>query len=129
MTMAWIFPDEANAATDALRESLLKDNAVVPVIWSIEVGNVLLVAARRGRIAANDWPRICDALEALPIDVDPESASRVLHTVLPIANEHKLSVYDAMYFELALRLGQPLATLDKQLITAATAAGIKILGT
>ncbi len=115
MTMAWVFPDEANPSTDALRESLLKDNAVVPVLWSIEVGNVLLVATRRGRIKADDWHRIRDALEALPINVDPDSGNRVLHTVLPVASEYKLSVYDAMYLELALRLGQPLATLDKKL--------------
>ena len=128
MTMAWVFPDEANSSTHALRESLLKDNAIVPVLWSIEVGNVLLVATRRGRITADDWARIRDALEALPIDIDPESGNRVLHTVLPVASEHKLSVYDAMYLELALRLGQPLATLDKKLIAAGNAAGIKILG-
>jgi len=119
VTMAWVFPDEASESTAALRESLIKDSAVVPVLWPIEVGNVLLVATRRGRITEDDWPRIRDDLEALPIDLDPESCDRVLDTVLPIANEHKLSVYDAMYLELALRLGLPLATLDQKLIAEA----------
>ena len=85
VTMAWVFSDEANESTDALRESLIKDSAVVPVLWPIEVGNVLLVATRRGRITEDDWPRIRDDLEILPIDVDPESFGRVLETVLPIA--------------------------------------------
>lgn len=89
---------------------------------------MLLVATRCGRIAADDWPRIRNALEALPIDVGPELASRVLHTVLPVASEYKLSAYDARYLELALRLGQSLATLDKKLIDAANSAGIKLLG-
>ena len=127
VTMAWVFPDEANESTNALRESLLKDSAVVPALWPIEVGNVLLVATRRGRITENDWPRIRDALGALPIDVDPESYERVLDTVLPIANEHDLSVYDAMYLELALRLGLPLATLDQKLIAAGKNAGVEVL--
>ena len=127
MTMAWVFPDEANESTNALRESLLKDYAVVPVLWPIEVGNVLLVATRRGRITEDDWPRIRDDLQALPIDVDPESCDRVLDTVLPIANEHELSVYDAIYLELALRLGLPLATLDKKLIAAGKTAGVEII--
>ena len=127
MTMAWVFPDEANESTNALRESLLKDYAVVPVLWPIEVGNVLLVATRRGRITEDDWPRIRDDLQALPIDVDPESGDRVLDTVLPIANEHELSVYDAIYLELALRLGLPLATLDKKLIAAGKTAGVEII--
>ena len=127
VTMAWVFPDEAHESTDALRESLIKDSAVVPVLWPIEVGNVLLVATRRGRIIEDDWPRIRDDLGALPIDVDPESCDRVLDAVLPIANEHNLSVYDAMYLELALRLGLPLATLDRKLIAAGKAAGVEIL--
>jgi predicted nucleic acid-binding protein len=63
----------------------------------------------------------------LPIDVDPESCDRVLDTVLPIANEHELSVYDAMYLELALRLRMPLATLDQKLIAAGKAAGVEVL--
>lgn len=127
VTMAWVFPDEASESTNTLRESLVKDSAVVPVLWRIEVGNVLLVATRRGRITEDDWPRIRDDLEALPIDIDPESCVRVLDSVLPIANEHDLSVYDAMYLELALRLGLPLATLDQGLVAAGKAAGIEVL--
>jgi predicted nucleic acid-binding protein len=73
VTMAWVFPDEASESTDALRESLLTYRAVVPVLWPVEVANVLLVATRRGRVTENDWPRIRDDLAALPIDVDPES--------------------------------------------------------
>ncbi|MEA3410663.1 MAG: type II toxin-antitoxin system VapC family toxin, partial [Pseudomonadota bacterium] len=127
MTMAWVFPDEASEFTDSLRESLLKDHAVVPAIWRIEVGNVLLVATRRGRISSDDWPRIRDNLEALPIDVDPESCGRVLESVLPIAYERKLSVYDAMYLEIALRRGLPLATLDKELGAAGKKARVEVL--
>jgi len=127
MTMAWVFSDEANEFTEALRESLLKENAVAPVLWPIEVGNVLLVAMRRGRIAREDWVRIRDDLGALPIDIDPDSYERVLDTVLPIADEFGLSVYDAMYLELALRRGLPLATLDRKLIEAANTAGIETL--
>ena len=127
VTMAWVFPDEANEATDALRESLVTNSAVVPALWPIEVGNVLLIATRRGRITENDWVSIRNDLKALPIDIDPESCDRVLHTVLPIAYEHSLSVYDAMYLELSLRLGVPLATLDEELITAAKTAGVEVL--
>jgi predicted nucleic acid-binding protein len=127
VTMAWVFPDEANESTNALRESLVKDNAVVPVLWPIEVGNVLLVATRRGRITEDDWPRIRDNLEALPINIDLESYDRVLDTVLPIASKHGLSVYDAMYLELALRFGLPLATLDHKLIAVGRKAGVEVL--
>ena len=127
MTMAWVFSDEANEFTESLRESLLNENAVVPVLWLIEVGNVLLVAMRRGRITREDWIRIREDLNALPIDIEPDSHERVLDTVLPVADEHGLSFYDAMYLELALRRGLPLATLDQRLIEAANAAGVEAL--
>lgn len=102
--------------------------AVVPALWLFELASVLLVAIRRGRITSGDWPQIRDGLAALPIDLDPESDERVLETVLPTAFEHNLSVNDAMYLELALRLGMPIATLDQKLIAASEAAGVEVEG-
>ena len=127
VTMAWVFPDEADERTGALRELLLTDLAIVPGLWSVEVGNVLLVATRRGRIHTRDWNRIHHALAGLPIEVDPETAERVWQSVMPLALEHKLSAYDAVYLELAARHQLPLATLDKQLRAAARAAKVEVL--
>lgn len=127
VTMAWVFPDEATATTDALREKLLSDMAVVPALWPIEVGNVLLVATRRGRIRRGDWKRIRANLDALPIEIDSETSGRLWPAILPLAWEHKLSAYDAAYLELAVRLGLPLATLDKALHAACRAAKVEVL--
>ena len=127
MTMAWVFADEATASTEALRESLLSESAVVPGLWPVEVGNVLLVALRRGRITEKDRARIRDDLLALPIDIEPVSCERVWGAVLRVANQRNLSVYDAMYLELALRLKLPLATLDKTLAAAGRAAGVEAI--
>lgn len=123
MTMAWVFPDEASEATDRLRDSLLDDTAVVPALWPAEVGNVLLVATRRGRINRYDWGRITADLAALPIVVDRIPPDHVLTAVMPLADEFGLSVYDGMYLELALRRDLPLATLDKRLTEACLASG------
>jgi len=46
---------------------------------------------------------------------------------LELAQEHKISCYDATYIELSLREHLPLATLDKVLAKAAKAAGVKRL--
>ena len=127
MTMAWLFSDEANSATDALRKSLLKDYAIAPVLWPIEVGNVLLVATRRGRITSDDWSSIRTDLAALPIEVEQASDDRVLESVVPIAHQYEISVYDAMYLEIALRLGLPLATLDRKLAAASSRAGVVVV--
>ena len=57
------------------------------------------------------------------IDRSPEEAS-----VLALARQHRLTVYDAAYLELALRRNLPLATLDEQLLRACKAAGGAIVG-
>ena len=100
VTMAWVFPDEATESTDQLRESLIEGRAFVPSLWTVEVGNVLLIATRRGRITRGDWSRINANLGALPIEIDPISTSRVWNVALELATEHELSVYDATYLEL-----------------------------
>ena len=124
--MAWVFGDEATHETERLRESLIGGRAFVPAIWPIEVGNVLRVATSRGRIVRNEWTRIRNNLAALPVEIEPVSASRIWDTVLTIAEEHGLSVYDAMYLELAIRMQLPLATLDRRLAAAGIAAGVEV---
>ena len=98
----------------------------MPAIWPIEVGNVLRVATGRGRISAGDWQRIRVNLQALPIEIEPVSTSRVWGSVLELAHERRLSVYDAMYLELAVRMRLPLATLDRALAAAGSAAGVEV---
>ena len=66
MTKAWVFADEATQETERLRDSLVGGRAIVPALWPIEVGDVLRVATRRGRIARDEWGRIRHNLEALP---------------------------------------------------------------
>lgn len=128
MTMAWVFSDESTKATEGVRELLLDTDALVPALWPMEVANVLLVATRRGRLSMTEWPEVCDSLLALPIHVDAESSERVLREVLPLADTHSLSVYDAIYLELAVRMQLPLATLDRQLSAASATCGVTVIG-
>ena len=48
--------------------------------------------------------------------------------MLALARGHRLTIYDAAYLELALRADAPLATLDRQLASAARAARVPLLG-
>ena len=50
-----------------------------------------------------------------------------LDVALSLAFSHRLTFYDALYLELALRRGLPLATLDGGLARAARRAGIEVL--
>ena len=57
IVMAWCFEDESDSFADAVLEQLQTKTAIVPAIWPLEVGNVLLVAERRGRLSEADSAR------------------------------------------------------------------------
>lgn len=60
-----------------------------------------------------------EQLSVLPITVDSSTGSRSMHTILALAFQEELSIYDASYLELALREEIPLLTLDNALLKAA----------
>jgi predicted nucleic acid-binding protein len=47
--------------------------------------------------------------------------------VLTVALEQGLSSYDASHFDLAIREGLPLATIDRKRASAATCCGVALL--
>jgi predicted nucleic acid-binding protein len=67
-------------------------------------------------------------LKLLPIHCDQETHDHVLDRTLELADLHRLTVNDATYLELALRLSLPLATLDDGLRQAAQQEGLQLLG-
>ena len=127
VAVTWCFADEASAACDALLDRMQEQEAVVPQLWHLEIGNVLIQAERRGRITAADLAARLDLLRRLPIVIDDETTSRALRDVLSLAREHRLTTYDAAYLELAARRGLPLATKDGKLWQAAQGIGVALL--
>lgn len=118
---AWFLEDEEHLVADATFESLDTVEAIVPQIWHFEIRNVLVFAARRGRI---QWPQIRGLLKAinvLRIDTDHEPD---FDAAMELALTHNLTFYDALYLELAKRRNAPLATLDNALARAATNEGL-----
>ena len=122
---SWAFPDEGHPMATSALLRLSADRAQVPSLWWFEVRNTLLVNERRGRISEADATAFLQDLRRLAVlfDRDPDET-----TVLMLARRHKLTVYDASYLELALRLGLPLASLDRELREAATACGVPLFG-
>ena len=127
IVMAWCFEDESTKYTDAVQEMLINHRAFVPAIWPLEVANVLLVAERIKRISKADSGRFIALLSQLPIEVGQSNPDRVFHDTLNLARQHKLSSYDASYLALAIRMGLPIASLDKAIIRAAKSIKIGIL--
>lgn len=127
VALAWCFSDEATTASTHLLERLAEEYAFVPAIWSLEVGNILTMAERASRITYAKIAEFLALLDDLKIQVDSETANRGFREVLSLAHSEKLTTYDAAYLELAMRLGVPLATKDKQLQKSAKQLGVTIL--
>jgi predicted nucleic acid-binding protein len=128
VALAWCFQDERTAPVDAVLTRVTEAGAIVPGIWPLEVLNGLFVAERRQRIDRARREGQVEFLRGLPIEVDPDTADVAWTVAARHAEKHRLTVYDATYLELALRLGLPLATLDADLRRAAERANLELLG-
>ena len=128
MTLAWYFEDEQTPqAMDVLRE-IGTVGGVVPSLWFWEVANGLQMAIRRNRVDTGFRAAALRALSALPISVDGEADRHAWTATLRLADRFGLTMYDAAYLELALRMALPLATLDRPLAAAARAEAVPVRG-
>jgi len=127
IAVAWCFEDEASDIFDALLERVRDEGALVPSLWHLELGNVMVQAERRGRIMSADVSTRLELIGDLPIVTDDETPQRALHEVLALARAENLTTYDAAYLELAIRRGLPLATNDKRLRNAGINTGVQII--
>lgn len=128
VTMSWFFAGESTPATDRILDRLnLGGRAVVAQHWRLEVGNTLLMGERRKRCTTADAAHFLGILESLSIDTDDETGAKATTATLALARTHGLSLHDAAYLELAMRRSLPLATLDRELRSAAKKVGVKCL--
>lgn len=128
MAMAWLFHDGATPKTTALLNRLATETAVVPAWWSIEITNVLAMAERKGRITPVQSDAFIADLSKLGIERDHEGPDRAFTHLLALCRNHRLTSYDAIYLDLAIRRSSPLATLDADLRKAARKLGVGLLG-
>ncbi len=125
VTLNWAFGEEEHPTAEHALEKLRRDEAWVPSLWWFEVRNTLIVAERRGRLSEADTATFLHGLSRLGIRTDREPGEA---SILALARQHRLSVYDASYLELAQRQAFAIATLDKALRRAAQECGVAILG-
>jgi predicted nucleic acid-binding protein len=129
VTIAWCFQDETTPYTESVLDLVTSGSeAVVPALWPYEIANVLALAERRRRATWASIRSFLDRLYTLPVRVDEGRMTVAFEQVLATARQRRLSAYDAAYLELAVREGLPLATLDRDLRRAASAVGVKIVG-
>jgi predicted nucleic acid-binding protein len=128
VTLAWLYSDELTDPVRTVFERVTASRAWVPSLWRLEVASSLNVAVRHRRIDAAFRDASLADLALLNISADPDTDTFAWSTTLQLADRHSLTLYDAAYLELALRLSLPLATLNQELRAAAKQAGLALLG-
>lgn len=127
-TLPCRFEDEATSWTEALLDRVQSGEAVlVPAHWPLEVVNALLIAGRPKRVTAEQVSELIEDLSALHIRIESPSDPAEWPAILALAEQYRLTAYDAVYLELAQRTGLPLATLDGDLRKAALAASVALV--
>ena len=125
-TLAWLFHEDASAAQ--VGKVLEASDLVAPWLWRLEVTNAILVRQRRKLLTEAQSFRMLHLIDELTIDLIGEPATRTATRLAETARPHQLSAYDAVYLELAIRLGLPLFTRDSNLRVAAARVGVKLIG-
>lgn len=111
---AWLERWRSWTAVDAL--------VLVPPHFLAEVGNALL---RSVRLPAIDAVTRLERLSAAGLEVADPSWPGLLGAV-ELADRHQLTVYDAIYLDLAIDVDAELATLDRALAKAARSEGVAV---
>lgn len=129
IALAWFLDRPTAQYADHIRRLLLRGSrAVVPALWQIEIADGFIVAERRGSLTTSDTTEALQNLEIVIAQAIENSRDPVsLRSALRTAREFRLTAYDAVYLETALREDLPLATLDRQLQTAAKNADVEIV--
>ena len=127
VAISWFIPDEFSKNSLDIRNKISEEGAIVPTIWSLEVGNVLLISERRKRITKEQRQKALYILKDLPIKTDELTFKNAWFETIELAEKYNLTLYDACYLELVLRYNSILATFDNNLKQAAKLAGIVLL--
>jgi predicted nucleic acid-binding protein len=124
VALSWHFEDESSAYADQALDTVVTDGAILPFHWKAEIANGLLMGIRRKRITPEDRSQILSEFEQLKLEIDVAGLDQVWTGASQLADVHGLTVYDAIYLELAVRRRLQLATLDGKLEKASKALGI-----
>jgi len=126
-TLGFLLQDESEPhALKALSAVESGVPAFVPAHWGVEVANGLIMAERRKRASQADITEALNLVRALPVITDDETSDRAGSDTAALARQYRLTIYDAAYLELAMRMGATLTTGDRALAKAAKLAGVPV---
>jgi predicted nucleic acid-binding protein len=125
--IAWYSPEEvsmyANSILDCLENG---EAAITPQLCCLEVNNVMRVLKKRGTLSNLTAEKALASINSVPIRRDNVSLGFEIPLIRSFSCRYGLTIYDACYLELAVRLNLPLTTLDRELLEASNAVGIAL---
>ena len=119
-------PENNEYALRVLRQATAGSTFHVPTIWHYESAHVAAALVRNGQVPQATATRYLQQIAMLPIITDTTSHASAATAAFALSIQLDLSVYDAAYLELALRLGGASATNDKILKAASRQAGVPL---
>jgi predicted nucleic acid-binding protein len=118
MAVSWLLNEPGFPASE-LNEALTTHRAIVPAHWPMEVGNALLMAARRKRIDFGRLAQISIELQGLEVSIEPPPQLDRISELIEFA--------EGQYVHLTMTSNSTLATLDKAMRQAAGQLRLNIL--
>lgn len=125
MTAAVVMPDEPDPPKTVLAR-IYAASLIAPAHWPAEIDNALLMAMRRKRITSEERLRLFERVHLLDVDVAANAPVTMWTSTLTLADDHKLTFYDAAYLQLAIARGAALASNDDDLTKAARLHDIEV---
>ena len=92
VTASWFIPDEFTQISINIKDEVSKKGAIVPTIWSLEVGNTLLINERRKRITKEHRQKALYILSDLPIKTDELTFKNVWFETIELAEKYNLTL-------------------------------------
>jgi predicted nucleic acid-binding protein len=128
VAVSWSVASQSSTLTDRLLDRIADGGVIaVPPLWPYEVSNSLVFLLRRRKIQKEDYAAARSLLNQLSVLIDEDGSRLAWSQVADLAVEHRLTVYDAAYLELAVRKHLPLASRDADLNRAAVRCGVETL--
>lgn len=128
VALSWLIDHPTSPYATYVKQLLLRDSeAIAPPLWELEIANGLVKAERRGMLTPSDSATLLQNLDVVLRSIEVTSRNASMKYILSIARTFGLSAYDAVYLDLAREERLPIATLDRDLATAAKRAGIPLL--
>jgi predicted nucleic acid-binding protein len=102
--------------SDAARRLLSGARLVVPRLFFVETSNILRKRYERKEISADDARATAESPAELPLEPMPDY--RLVRPALDLALDYRISMFDAVYLALAVRLQGRVVTADRRLAHA-----------